>query len=130
MTPICKTCNETRCSVDDHPHFSLQTFSTVSGAYYDLTFAVSRHPSNLSSSFPRNLTVTVGDQNVTYRIANVGTRGKRNMQYEVKSLTFVAQSVKTTLTFAENDASPDRYGCVIDDVAVVVNNKSLSKCSV
>jgi hypothetical protein len=108
----------------------LQTFSTVSGAYYDLTFAVSRHPSNLSSSFPRNLTVTVGDQNVTYRIANVGTRGKRNMQYEVKSLTFVAQSVKTTLTFAENDASPDRYGCVIDDVAVVVNNKSLSKCSV
>lgn len=74
--------------------------------------------------------VQAGDQDVpfTCKLTTAsGTRAKNDMLFEKNTVTFLASAKQTTLTFLETDNGDGTgWGCVLDDVSVVVSDKSES----
>lgn len=104
-----------------------QTFDTTPGAYYDVTFYLSKNPDNADD---KKLHVLAPGQDVefTCKLTNeLGTITKDNMLWQKKTVTFLATAAKSTLTFAETDPNDGGYwGCALDFVSVKVSDQS--KC--
>lgn len=100
-----------------------QTFATVIGATYDVSFWLSGNPDNqigTSLTSPSNKVVRVSATGATYSdfsfdvVTKSNTRA--NMMWENHTYSFVATGVSTTLTFASQIAGA--FGPAIDNVVI------------
>jgi choice-of-anchor C domain-containing protein len=115
--------NGTR-SVDlngNEPGCISQTFATVPGATYTVTFDLSGNPdtnsaANLTSPSNKTLTVTAdGAQAQTYSYdTSVAMNSRTEMKYVTNTYTFTATDSSTTLTFTST--TPGAFGPVLDNV--------------
>ena len=99
-----------------HPGSIYQTFDTVSGATYTVTFDLSGNPDGGDGT--KYLQVTADGSTVDYTYTVGPSNSKSNMLYELETFTFMASGPSTTLTFASEDASTSPYGPVIGDVSL------------
>jgi choice-of-anchor C domain-containing protein len=90
-----------------------QTIDTIAGAWYKLSFFVSKNPDGGAPT--RTGTVNVGgsDQVFSYALAN----DRSNMQWDLRSLVFQAQG-PTTLRFGADDSSGGFYGLALDNISI------------
>jgi hypothetical protein len=97
-----------------------QSFPTVPGAAYRLSFLGSREPWQLREWMPASrVTLEVSVAQVTNLYTedfNAGLVG--GMDWEPYSFTFIASSDTSTLTFRQTEGPYDYDGACLDDVAV------------
>jgi choice-of-anchor C domain-containing protein len=96
----------------DQPGAIAQTFTTVPGEAYTVTFDVAGSPGQAG---PHSLQASAGDTTQVFTVDSTGN-SNANMGYVSQTFTFIATSTSTTLTFASLDAGP--YGPVLDHVVV------------
>lgn len=94
-----------------------QALVTVPGQSYLLSFDLAGNPDNAGQPNPKELIVSVGNlapQTFTFSSTNT-TRS--NMGWVTKSLTFVADSTSTSLSFLSGNTG-SAYGPALDNVSV------------
>ena len=89
-----------------------QTFDTIAGQAYRVTFDLSKNP--FGGSVPRQVLVSAGGSSQTYGFSASNT--STNMQWAAQTFLFNASGISTTLTFAALNDGP--YGPALDNVAV------------
>lgn len=93
-----------------------QTFDTIAGMIYDVTFAMAANPDHPAR--PRTLTVAAGDESATYNFNTAGTT-TANMGWLDYAFQFTADGSSTTLSFTSlNQACC--WGPALDNVRVSV----------
>jgi len=91
-----------------------QTFNTVAGGLYRVTFDMAGNPNPAAPDTIRDLSVTAGNSFATYSFDTLGS-STAAMGWAPKSFDFAANSSQTTLTFWSNDGT---FGPAIDNVSV------------
>lgn len=93
-----------------------QTFDTVAGIIYDVTFAMAANPD--SAVRPRTLTVAAGDESASFNFTTAGT-SLANMGWLDYMFQFTADGATTTLSFTSlNQACC--WGPALDNVRVAM----------
>ncbi len=92
-----------------------QTFSTVPGKTYVVNFAMT---GDFSKAFSKSMTVSAGGSSETFVVDVPAGWETDNLLWNHRSMTFTANSIDTTLTFAA-DSSASIDAPVIGDVQVV-----------
>jgi choice-of-anchor C domain-containing protein len=95
------------------PGWISQTFDTVSGQEYTVSFAMAGNPDGLND-VKVQLAFAGADWGMFW--FNAADNTHANMGWETKSFSFVALDSQTTLTFAS--ATPGFYGPALDNVSV------------
>ena len=95
-----------------------QTFSTIAGTTYDVSFYLAGNPDSGESPDPAMKTGSVvADAGAeTFSFTNTGAQTRTDMQYAPESFSFTADGATSTLTFAGTNDGP--YGAVIGDIVV------------
>lgn len=91
-----------------------QTFATVIGQAYEISFDMAGNPAGAPSTKSLDVNATGGATN-TYTFDTTG-HDLANMGWETKTYRFVATSANTTLTFLSNDNTA--YGPALDNVSI------------
>lgn len=107
----------------DTPGIIQQTFTTVIGTDYTLTFAYSNNPSATAEASAL-LTVTGGSTLISQSLSHFGSTAD-DMDYTLFSQDFVADSTTTTLAFTETGPEPT-FGVVLDGVTVIPEPSSVA----
>ncbi|MFF7191959.1 choice-of-anchor C family protein [Streptomyces sp. NPDC008222] len=92
-----------------------QTFTTVPGTHYTVTYALAGNPAGPPTV--KTGKVLVDGQDVQNFSFDVTSKTSTNMGYVYRQVTFVATSTSTTLSFASTTPNSS-WGPVIDDVTV------------
>lgn len=95
-----------------------QTFATVAGTLYTVTYWVSGNPDG--GDFHKDFVVAaINGSQVLASSSNHGDKapGHRDMQYYENTFQFTAQGASTTLSFASG-SDEGAYGAVLDNVTV------------
>jgi choice-of-anchor C domain-containing protein len=93
-----------------------QTFSTVNGATYRVSFALAGNPEGISTPIMRMGVGTAGSS--TEFSFDITGKSITNMGWQIKSWTFVAMGSSTTIEFYSLMSASSRYGPAIDNVSV------------
>ena len=94
-----------------------QTFATVAGARYLVSFDLAGNPNQLPRVKP--MRISAASQSAEFKFDTTGKTGAR-MGWTPQTWTFTANSTSTTLEFRSLTVSPQTgYGAAIDNVAVV-----------
>ncbi|MBL1118910.1 choice-of-anchor C family protein [Streptomyces sp. 110] len=91
-----------------------QTFTTVPGKRYSVTYSLAGNPAGGPSVKTGSL--LIDGQNFRNFTFDITGKSFGNMGYVTQEVTFVARGTSTTLAFASTNGSA--YGPVIDDVRV------------
>jgi choice-of-anchor C domain-containing protein len=93
-----------------------QTFATIAGVTYNVTFDLSGNPAGPPAV--KTMTVDAGGAPSTYTYDTVAAGNTlANMKWAAQTYSFTATSASTTLTFTSTTATA--YGPALDDVRVV-----------
>ncbi|MFJ8329911.1 choice-of-anchor C family protein [Streptomyces sp. NPDC094437] len=93
-----------------------QTFTTVPGATYTVSYALSGNPAGPTSVIKTGTASVDGQNFQDFSFNNTGT-SFTNMKYVKRQFTFEATNSTTTLAFTSTTATGP-YGPVLDDVRV------------
>jgi choice-of-anchor C domain-containing protein len=92
-----------------------QTFATMAGLTYGLTFDLSGNPHG--GSLLKHLLVSVGDTSLEYLFDSTG-QARDQLLWQTITLSFLALNDSTTLRFESLSAADSSYGALIDNVSV------------
>lgn len=100
-----------------------QTFATVIGQQYTVTFDLAGNPEGGGSLAVKTLDVeATGNAAQSYTFTNTGSTTNANMGWTGQTYTFIAVGSSTTLTFrSTTTTAPPFYGPVLDNVVVLAN---------
>jgi len=98
-----------------------QSFATDVGQAYELSFRYSNNPTGSAPQYLADVTVTGNSALLDARISHSGST-HNNMNYQLFSDTFVADSSSTTLRF--QSLTLGRRGIALDAVSVVIPEPS------
>ncbi len=93
-----------------------QTFATVDGQMYEVTFDMAGNPFPFGEAGIKVLNVSAGDSNLNFSFDTSGSSFEF-MNWDARMFTFTANSTSTTLTFTQ--VSPlTAFGAALDNVDV------------
>jgi choice-of-anchor C domain-containing protein len=93
-----------------------QTFDTVSGLIYNVSFYLARNPDG--GIMPRTGTVQATGNSTKNLIYTDNSSTRSAMDWQLNSYQFTATGASTTLTFAADASSSGFYGLALDNVSV------------
>ena len=100
----------------------MQTFATVAGATYSLSFDTGIVAYNFDAQ--RLLVTVTGGKTLLSQTINATGNGTGSLQWNAKSYTFVADSALTTLAFKDDSATTVSIDLLLDNVSVTGPRKS------
>lgn len=90
-----------------------QTFDTVAGQQYTITFDMSANPDG--GTDPRNLLLSI-DGGPAHVFMHPGGTRKGDMNWLTQTFQFVAAGISTTISFGADGSSNGFYGTALDNV--------------
>jgi choice-of-anchor C domain-containing protein len=100
---------------NDGPAGIRQTFDTIGGATYQVSFALAANPDG--APLTKNVQVTTGGVSQTFAFTVLPAISRADMGWVYHSLLFTAAGGSTTLSFL-SDTAGAYFGPAIDDVSV------------
>jgi|GEM_PF-1166099 len=100
----------------DSPGSIAQTFATVSGDSYFVSFWLAGNPAGGPTT--KTLDVSVGGAPTLYTFTNSSSTTLASMGWVSEGYTFTASSNSTTLTFSGDPSNTTAYGPALDNVSL------------
>jgi hypothetical protein len=103
-----------------------QTFATIPGQTYDLTFAYSNHVNAVSTSAAVSVMDSASQVELSTTVTHSGASRAGGLNWTVFNQNFVADTAASTLSFSSLDAANSTNGMLLDAVSVTAVPEPLS----